>query len=317
MRKRAVRIAARLRDWAKGLSRYPKVSAGMQVYRQFQALGVMEMSASTSYYMLFALFPFLVFILLIAAAVSGALEHTAPLPFSSDLQQMLPPDVFEWGYILLQRIRSTNYTALLLLGLVSLVLACSKGFGRIVGNLNLIYGSRRIKSNFFLSRLLGIGVTLILGLMTVLVMLVLTVGQFVIQWLLSALDLKILGHASTWMILSYLFSLGVLTVVFTAMLHIMSGRAGPVRMSLLCGSLMGGIWIALSAVFSRMMAGSSRYTILYGSFASLMLTLFWIFVSMLVIYTGALVHAVWIQTNGLQARPLGRRSARVGDEQTG
>lgn len=272
----------------------------------------MEMSASTSYYMLFALFPFLVFILLIAAAVSGTLEQAVSLPFSSDLQQMLPPDVFEWGYLLLQRIRSTNYTALLFLGLVSLVLACSKGFGRVVGNLNMIYGSRRIKSNFFLSRLLGIGVTLILGLMTVLMMLVLTLGQFVIQWLFSVLELKILGYASTWMILSYLFSLGVLTVVFTAMLHIMSGRAGPIRMALLCGSLMGVIWIVLSAVFSRIMAGSSRYTILYGSFASLMLALLWIFVSVLVIYSGALVHAVWIQTAGLQPRPLGRRRSVSG-----
>lgn len=305
---RAGRIAERIRSRAARLCRYPKVAAGLSVYRRFQELGVMEMSASTSYYMLFALFPFLVFILLIAAAVSGAFESAAAVRLPADLQQLLPPDVWAGVHTLLQRIRSTNYTALLFWGLLSLILACSKGFGRVVGNLNLIYGSRRIKSNFFLFRLLGVGVTLILGLMAVLVMLVLTVGQFLIQWLASVLGWQILGHAETWVVLSYLFSLAVLTAVFTAMLHIMSGRAGALRMSLLCSSLMGLIWIILSVLFSRVMTGSSRYTILYGSFAGLMLTLLWIFISMLVIYTGALVHAVWIRRAGLQPRPLGRRA---------
>ena len=56
---------ASLQDKWEELQEYSAVQFALKTFKRFKRLEVMEMAASTSYYMLFAIFPFLIIMLMV------------------------------------------------------------------------------------------------------------------------------------------------------------------------------------------------------------------------------------------------------------
>ena len=88
-------------------------------------------------------------------------------------------------------------------------------------------------------------------------------------------------------------------MVFGVALYISSGRIGRFRYALLVGCLMSLAWVLISLVFSNYLSKAERYHFLYGGLSSVMLLLFWVFVIMVVIFGGALIHATVLRAQGL------------------
>ncbi len=285
-----IRCFNRLNQWA-------WFRAFMQFCRAFSRYRVMEMAASTSYYMLFAIFPFIIFSVLLIAVFSGVLETN--IEAMQGIQGLFPRSLISVADGLIHQIRTINFAGVLSFGLISLILACSKGFAVIVGNLDLLYGRRRIKSNLFISRLLGVGATLVLGFLMVVALVLLSLVQVVIKWLDTFFNWPIFNYKTLFNIGGYCLTGCFVGLFFGALLFIFSGRRGRLRQGFYCGWLMGLTWVIVSFFFSNFLYQSQRYNVLYGGFASLMLLLLWIFVSMLLIYTGALIHALWVKPQSI------------------
>lgn len=264
--------------------------------KRFKEIAVVDRAASTSYYMLFAIFPFLIFIFIIGGQVVNVLAPD--LLESSEIQAVIPDGLRQLIAYIRPLVGNFNYGRFVFVGIISLVVACSKGFAQIIGNLYLTYGRERIKSNYFLSRLFGILISLIVGLVLIVLLLILSFSQVVLQWVINNLRIPFLQN-STWVNwTASLISLAVLTVFFGFALYSLAGRQGRLKHAFACGGIISIGWSLATAVLSTTLVRSQRYTLLYGSLAGIMLILLWIFVSMIVLYSGTLLHATWLYWRG-------------------
>jgi membrane protein len=284
---------ASLQDKWEELQEYSAVQFALKTFKRFKRLEVMEMAASTSYYMLFAIFPFLIIMLMVLVSILAEPLQTGALDISG-LASILPSNFNEIIRSIVRNIQMIPISRVLSIGIVSFILASSKGFGVVVTNIDRIYGRKRSHSNMLLSRLFGLILMIALGLMILGIMFLLMVIQFAYRWIQTWLEIP-LDFIDSWgNILSFL----ILALMFGLLLYFMSGRTGKKRYAFFCGAGMGIAINIVSIFFSVSMSGSQKYTVFYGSFAGLMLTLLWIFVSAIIIYTGTSIHAMILDYTG-------------------
>lgn len=277
----------------KRLVKYRSVRIILDLFQQFSKVDIFSMSASTSYYMLFALFPFVIFLTIIGAPIAAEYDFTSVNMDS--VQAILPAGLNDVLDTIKDQVQHMSQTRVISLSIIVLLVACSKGFSTVIENLDIIYGRRRIKSNLLLSRLTGLLTTLLLGFLILTLLFVLTVGQLLLGWINVLLPPSIQFDSMFFSLFSNLISMVILALLFGGMLHVMSGRRGRLRIAMTSGLLMSLAWVLISVFFSRVMVFSERYTFLYGSFAGFMLFLLWIFLSMIIIYSGALVHSTYLR----------------------
>ncbi|MGI6545256.1 MAG: YihY/virulence factor BrkB family protein [Fastidiosipilaceae bacterium] len=265
-------------------------------FASFSQMDVVGMAASTSYYMLFALFPLMIFLLYLIAVLSQSLDITVLV---EQLASILPTHVISVLAGLVGDLDNIAQRGTVWVSLLSLILASAKGFGTMLGNLYSIYGRKKISSNFLLVRIVGVISTLLMGVLMIVIMFVLIFGQTLVKWIRQLLDFQWMQEL--WLIdyMSYLVTFLILSFVFGIALFISSGRAGQVRYALVVGSLMSMSWIIISFFFSIVLSVSGRYEFLYGGLSGVMLLLLWVFVIMMVIFGGALIHATILREKAI------------------
>lgn len=291
LRKRVRNKAVALWKW---LNSKELFSAIFDFVKNFIEMDVVSMAASTSYYMLFAFFPFMMYLLYILAVVSRQVDVSVIL---EQLTTILPSQLISLTTGVVRETGQSPLPAYPWLSLIILVLASAKGFGTMLGNLYSVYGRKRISSNFLLKRFTGLILTLSIGVIMLIIMFVLIIGQTFVKWLQHILDVKFFVELWQINLITYLISLIILSFMFGVMLHVSSGRKGRFRHAVFIGALMAATWIVVSIFFSNFLSGSERYRFLYGGLSGVMLLLLWIFTIITVIFTGALVHATFLKVN--------------------
>ncbi len=283
-------------DSARKVSSRGPVRFLLKYFSSFSEMDVVGMAASTSYYMLFALFPLMIFLLYLIAVLSQTIDITLLV---EQLTSILPTHVISVLAGLVGDLHNIAQRGTVWVSLLSLIFASAKGFGTMLGNLYSIYGRKKISSNFLLARIVGVISTLLMGVLMIVIMFVLIFGQTLVKWVRQLLDFQWLQ--GLWLIdyMSYVVTFLILSFVFGIALFISSGRVGQVRYAFVVGSLMSMSWIIISFFFSIVLSGSGRYEFLYGGLSGVMLLLLWVFVIMMVIFGGALIHATILREKSI------------------
>ncbi len=286
-------IANRANGWAERLQHsYERadhragglLSLVAQTWESYVAARGPNAAAALSYYVAFSLFPLLVVMVLVASLVVDA--DTAANLVSILTRSVLPPSAEELvtDYV---RQAYTSPSALGLIAGIALLWAASGGFAALVEDVNRAFQDTP-RFGIVRFRLVGLAIVALMGLFLILVL----VWAFIVAFLpvldgqvLDALGISnLLPGWSRSRLMSWLLPILGLAALY---------RWGPAsrprwRVVLPAAALAGIVWRVALQVFSLLISsGFMRYERLYGTLASVMVLLFWLYLSMVIVLVGA------------------------------
>ncbi len=255
----------------------------------YARIGAARSAAALAYFLILTLFPLLLCVSGFAGQFHGSLEPLLP-----QVGQFLPAGVIELAEGYLAYVSEAQSGALLWAGLVTIVLSASAGLRTLLDTLDVLYGRtgghpvRRLIFSLLLSVLLLLTVYLSV--------VVIFTGDWFFRLLRQRLPAPLLELvalpelSALWRWMRYL-----LLFCFVLLLVLVIYRAGAPRrlvgdrvvlLSALCAAL---AMVVGSAVFSALIGVSSRYALVYGSLASLMICLVWLYFCGNVLLLGAIL----------------------------
>lgn len=252
-------------------------------FTNFNLVRGAEASASLAYYALFSIFPILVAVVTIASLFLG--QEFAREQLLIAVARFLPvsTELIYENITMILRVRG----GVTIVALISLVWSASNVFDKVILNVNRAFPHGH-KPNFLKSRLMALLIILslvvlflgALGLVTILE--VLPIFEFAISGVLIT-DTRLWSWVRILLpfLLKYLLFMGVYSWV-------PRGTSVHIRARLIGAGVTAVLWEISTQLLTWTLAnGVTNYEILYGSLASIMVLLFWLYLSAYILYFGA------------------------------
>lgn len=273
----------------------PPVDLGLRMADAYGRYGVARSAAALSYFLVLTLFP----LLMCANFLIGSL-HLDLEQILAGLSQFLPTAALSTILDYLNYAAATQSSTLLLACLFTILMCASAGLRTLLQTMDDLFaapcrdGFRRLLLSFILS-------ALFLPTMYLSVVVVLTgdwffhmLEELLPRQLLELIPLSLLSHLWRWTRYLLLFCFVLLLVAAVYRLGIPRERVS--RRGLWGFSSVTALaMVGSSAVFSWFIGMSSRYALVYGSLASLIILLVWLYFCGNILLLGAVLCSVWGQ----------------------
>ena len=277
----------------------PPVLFVRDLVQTYGRLGVSRAAASLAYFLILTLFPLLVCVNFFI----GLLELDPEAVFSA-LDPLLPREslsiILEYlTYV--SGIPQSQSTPLLLASLFTILLSASAGLRTLLKTMDELYQIRHVSS------LRRVAVSVILSLLFLLTIYLSIVVIFTGDWFFQVLEERLpppLAELIPLRLLSQLWGwLRYLLLFFCVLLLVLAvyrmGTPPPLRREKkvlrLTALLSAGALVACSVLFSWFIDMSSRYSLVYGSLASLIILLVWLYFCGNILLVGAVAGRVWFR----------------------
>lgn len=246
----------------------------------FRANRLSTASAALSYYLTMTVFP-----LIICLYTMLGNSYESALRIVRLASGILAPDTIRLIEDFLSYISSGNSSSMLVAGLLVLVSYASAALRSFRHTLSAMQGGQKyggIKHYVF-----SLAYSLVFLSAIYFAVLVMLTGSSFIAFLNRALPFLDIGGA--WTALRFLVLAGIFFAVVWGLYELPKGPGDtyPVHYGALFSSL---AMIAVSAAFSYVIGRSSNYPLVYGSLASIILLMLWLYSSCTVIYVGAVIN---------------------------
>lgn len=237
-------------------------------------------SAALTYYLLFAIFPLLIFV----STLLGALQLDVA-SVTQTLSQFIPADVVHVITEYLGFVNTHSSSELLLFSLVFSIWFPMRAVGCLLHSMRKAVGRSR-PSSMLRQMVYNLLFTLFLIVAIALSLVLIVVGRRALMLLGRFLTLSPL-FIETWNALRFLV-LALIMAVVLMLEHILAwGERRPLRDALpgIVASL--ALWMGLSFAFSYYVENRARYAVLYGSIATTIVALLWMYMSATIFLLGA------------------------------
>lgn len=256
------------------------------IVEKFFALKMNRAAAALSYYLIMTLFPMLICVQWILSALGEDI-----VLFLEEFSELIPSDVLSIieDYLFYAGSQSKG---LLLIGVSAAIITGASAFRMLSNTLREIFESRggsdtlRFAFSFiyaiaFLVAVYILGITVIAG-----------------RWLINFLEpffrlidfINLLGLANIWNWLRFI----ILNIITTGMLftvYYCNAWRSPYHINVLPGAIFGSlIFTVVSGIFSLFISFSVKYSAIYGSLASVIILMLWLYVLSNIILIGALIN---------------------------
>ena len=277
----------------------PPVLFVRDMVQAYGRLGVSRAAAALAYFLILTLFPLLVCVNFFI----GLLELDPEAVFSA-LDSLLPRESLSiiLDYLTyVSGIPQSQSTPLLLASLFTILLSASAGLRTLLKTMDELYQVRHVSS------LRRVAVSVILSLLFLLTIYLSIVVIFTGDWFFQVLEERLpppLAELVPLRLLSQLWGwLRYLLLFFCVLLLVLAvyrmGTPPPLRREKkvlrLTALLSAGALVACSVLFSWFIGMSSRYSLVYGSLASLIILLVWLYFCGNVLLVGAVAGRVWFR----------------------
>ena len=255
---------------------------GRRVWDEMWKDEVFDRAAALSYYLLFALFPALLFL----TALVGLLPWDIMDQLMEQLDRALPSDIVQKTFA---EITDGAGKGIVSLGVVLAFWAASSGMAAVMSALSAVYGVRDRRS-WWQQRLVALGATLALALFTPAALLLLLFGEELgsaaAGWLGMGPLFELVWTLVRWPLTVTLAGIGV------GLLFRLAPAAQVRRRWLSPGAFFAvAAWLAMSIGLKLYVAQVGSYSVTYGSIAGVILTLLWLYLSGLALLIGAELDA--------------------------
>ena len=248
--------------------------------RRYLAHNVGIQSAALAFYLLFMLFPFLIFI----SALLGLLRLDVAAILGA-LGEILPREVVEIAGVYLRYVRANPSMRLLVFGLVFSIYFPMRATNALMRSVRTAYhlGPPR---NPLLHRLKTLLYTVVLILTIALTLVTMTVGERMLAYAVSHFRLPAF-LAELWVRLRYPVA-GVAGYFALFFLYALAQDRRQPWKNLWPGTLFSlTAWMTLSALYSLYVENFADYSLLYGSIGTVIVLLIWLYMSATVLILGA------------------------------
>ena len=277
----------------------PPVLFLRDMVQAYGRLGVSRAAAALAYFLILTLFPLLVCVNFFI----GLLELDPEAVFSA-LDSLLPRESLSiiLDYLTyVSGVPQSQSTPLLLASLFTILLSASAGLRTLLKTMDELYQVRHVSS------LRRVVVSVALSLLFLLTIYLSIVVIFTGDWFFQLLEARLpspLAELIPLRLLSQLWGwLRYLLLFFCVLLLVLAvyrmGTPPPLRREKkvlrLTALLSAGALVACSVLFSWFIGMSSRYSLVYGSLASLIILLVWLYFCGNILLVGAVAGRVWFR----------------------
>ena len=253
--------------------------AGRMVIRYYDH-DVARDSAALTYYLLFAIFPLLIVLSMLLGALALDVEETVKF-----LSAIVPPQVLGIVRSYLDYVSGNTSRQLLWFCVVFSIWFPMRATSCLMHSVRKAYGCEPPKSIWH-TQLRTLAFAILLIVTIALTALLSVAGRRVVQFVSRLVTLPE-GLLSGWNYLRFAVMALIMAAMLAALHMLAVGRRMPLHQVLpgIGGSL--AAWMLLSAAFSYYVENFAHYTELYGSIATIVVALLWLYMSAQVQIMGA------------------------------
>ena len=252
--------------------------------RRYYVHDVARDSAALTYYLLFAIFPLLIFV----STLLGVLELDIA-SITAVLAPILPSDVVDIIRTYLEYVAANQSRQLLWFSLVFSIWFPMRSTGCLMHSLRKAFG-RSAPENILLGQLRTLLFTIWMIFVIGLTLALVVVGRRALYFLSGFLPLSE-TFISVWGYLRFII-LGLVMAISLGILYQLAlGQRRPLREVLPGVGSSLAAWLLLSMAFSYYVENVARYAQLYGSIATIVVVLLWLYMSGQVLILGAVLSA--------------------------
>ncbi len=273
-----------------------------QAYYHFNKDNGWMIAGHIAYMGLFALFPFLIFLV----ALAGFLGQGAAADNSVQLGlELLPDDVSQALRPAIDEVRRAPHAGLMTFGIMVTLWASSSGLEALRHALNLAYDVADPPA-FWKTRLESLLLTVLAAIVVIVVMVLLVVIPVVMQAIQLIFHPDAPPPDQSWFTgsreaLGFVLLLGLLMLLYRVLPNVRL-RATEV----IPGAVIAwGMWLAAVWGYSIYLRNVPSYSVTYGSLGGIVVTLFFFYISALLFIFGAEVNSVVRQRHENRREALG------------
>lgn len=237
-------------------------------------------AAAMTYYLLFAMFPFFIFV----TSLLGLL-HLPTLTLDGQITRFLPEDVVVFLNLAIEHITKSSNNALLTFGLVFSVWFPLRAVSNFMEAINDIYGEEKSGSHSIRTAILTALTIVLTPAMLLLLLLVERVLGFVGEYIPISAEF-IIG----WSRMRFVPMAAALLFMLSAVYFFSPSKIQKARYILPGAILSMGVWMLFSLIFSYYVDHMGRYSIIYGSIGVIIALLVWMDWSMIAMLMGAVFN---------------------------
>lgn len=294
----AEKHARRLAGWTYAILR--------STVEEFLRLRSFEAGAGIAFYALFSLFPLLIFLISILgfvleqdrvqAEVLALLKEVFPVAKDS-VTRMIEQNL---GTIFERR------GSVSILAAIGLLWAGSNVFTAIVRNINLAWRTKTHPLTFLRDRLSAIGIITVLAVVIILSFMATPVLNLLSRFSVPFGDGKAISETGWWFMLSKMPFYFLSFVLFVALYYWVPKTKVRWREAI-GGALVATIgWrLAIAGFTWSIKKGLFNYQVIYGSLATILITMFWVYICTLILLLGAHISAAVARHDRLDKEVMG------------
>ena len=243
-------------------------------------------AAAMTYYLLFAMFPFFIFV----TSLLGLL-HLPTLTLDGQITRFLPEDVVAFLNLAIEHITKSSNNALLTFGLVFSVWFPLRAVSNLMEAINDIYGEEKSGSHSIRTAILTALTIVLIPAMLLLLLLGERVLGFVGEYIPISAE-----FITGWSRMRFVPMAAALLFMLSAGYFFSPSKIQKVRYILPGAVLSMGVWMLFSLIFSYYVDHMGRYSIIYGSIGVIIALLVWMDWSMIAMLMGAVFNVALKET---------------------
>ncbi|WP_301109687.1 YihY/virulence factor BrkB family protein [Sporosarcina sp.] len=265
----------------------PTTTSGFikQLIIRLKELDVSAAGSQLAFFFLLSLFPLLIFLFTLLPYLN--LDQSQIFLF---IREYAPESTASLIEGTLSEVLDNRSGGLLSVGILATIWSASKGMSAVSKGLNQAYEVEDDR-NFFVSKGLSIGFTIML-IATVLVALVLPIfGQPIGKFFFSFLGLEE-SFLTVWNFIRFLIPPVMIFAVFSLLYWLVPDTKLHYK-SIIPGSIFATIgWILTSLAFSFYISNFGSYANTYGSIAGIIILIMWLYLSAIILLIGGIINSV-------------------------
>lgn len=245
---------------------------------------ILPLATQLTYRFIFALFPFLIFLIALVGYFNINPEH-----MMAEISATLPADIANIVNDIINEVTALRNPAILTGSLLLSLFTIANGFRAIMRGINRVYGQKDTRHPIKQWLICG-ALVLILALAVISSLLViifrngiygLLSNHFQPSWLTSGI-FGIAGIATT---------TAILTIAVILIYKLASAKALPLKSLIPGAALTIATWAASTTAFNFYIQNFTNLSLIYGSIASIFITMLWLNIISITILLGAQLNA--------------------------
>lgn len=254
----------------------------IEIIERYQHDKVGKSAAALTYYLIFALFPFLLFI----STLLGFL-NIPMVSLSGHLSQFLPEDMIMLLNVCIAQVTENRSSTVLAFSLIISLWSPIRAVNALMDAINVAYRGNPRKSAIKY-KIFTLGYMLLVIIFILVALFIVVIGENVLQWIGNYFPFMIPNQLILlWSKLRFLPLAMILFCVLSSLYYV-SPSERPKRKYVFPGAFISLLsWLAFSIGFAYYVDNMANYSVVYGSIGAIIILLMWFYFSAITILMGA------------------------------